>query len=87
MSCNWEGNHRSGVARAMRHRLKWFIHLREISTPPALLIGYDTLYLFTTAERFSFGNLSVSCCNSGGSSNKDDNKNLWGIAKFYPHHP
>ena len=24
----WEGNRRSGVALAMRHRLKWFIHLR-----------------------------------------------------------
>jgi len=23
----WEGNRRSGVALAMRHRLKWFIHL------------------------------------------------------------
>jgi len=28
MSCNWEGNRRSGVALAMRHRLEWFIHLR-----------------------------------------------------------
>jgi len=28
MSYDWEGNHRSGVALAMRHRLKWFIHLR-----------------------------------------------------------
>jgi len=27
MSCDWEGNRRSGVALAMRHRLKWFIHL------------------------------------------------------------
>jgi len=25
---SWEGNRRSGVALAMRHRLKWFIHLR-----------------------------------------------------------
>jgi len=24
----WEGNRRSGVALAMRHRLRWFIHLR-----------------------------------------------------------
>ena len=24
----WEGNRRSGVSPAMRHRLKWFIHLR-----------------------------------------------------------
>ena len=28
MSCDWEGNRRSGVAVAMRHRLQWFIHLR-----------------------------------------------------------
>ena len=28
MSCDWEGNRRSGVALAMRHRLKLFIHLR-----------------------------------------------------------
>jgi len=27
MSRDWEGNRRSGVALAMRHRLKWFIHL------------------------------------------------------------
>jgi len=28
MCCDWEGNRKSGVALAMRHRLKWFIHLR-----------------------------------------------------------
>jgi len=28
MSCDWEGNRRSGVVLAMSHRLKWFIHLR-----------------------------------------------------------
>ena len=28
MTCDWEGNRRSGVALAMRHRLKWFIRLR-----------------------------------------------------------
>ena len=28
MPCGWEGNRRSGVALAMRHRLKWFIQLR-----------------------------------------------------------
>jgi len=27
MSCDWEGNRRSGVTLAMRHRLEWFIHL------------------------------------------------------------
>jgi len=28
MPCGWEGNRRSGIALAMRHRLQWFIHLR-----------------------------------------------------------
>ena len=28
MSCGWEGNRRSGIALAMRHRLTWFIHLQ-----------------------------------------------------------
>jgi len=28
MPRDWEGNRRSGVALAMRHGLKWFIHLR-----------------------------------------------------------
>jgi len=28
MLCGWEGNRRSGVALAMRHRLQWFIQLR-----------------------------------------------------------
>jgi len=28
MPCGWEGNRRSGVALAMRHRLLWFVHLR-----------------------------------------------------------
>jgi len=51
MPCGWEGNRRSGVALAMRHRLQWFIHLRthgldkQMSTPPTLLVWYDTLYL------------------------------------------
>jgi len=28
IASDWEGNRRSGVALAMRHRFKWFIHLR-----------------------------------------------------------
>jgi len=31
MSCDWEGNRRSSVALAMRHRLKLVIHLRAQS--------------------------------------------------------
>jgi len=59
MPCGWEGNRRSGNALAMRHRLKWFIHLwahsldREMSTPPAptLSCGVWPVYLYhgTTA--------------------------------------
>ena len=51
MPCGWEGNRRSGVALAMRHRLQWFIQLRahgldrQMSTPPTLLTGHVTLYL------------------------------------------
>jgi len=26
--CGWEGNRRSGVALAMHHRLRWFVHLQ-----------------------------------------------------------
>jgi len=46
MPCGWEGNRRSGVALAMRHRLQWFIQLRvhgldsEMSTPPTLSCGH-----------------------------------------------
>jgi len=45
MTCGWEGNRRSGVTLAMRHRLKWFIHPlthgldREMGTPPSLSCG------------------------------------------------
>jgi len=28
MLYGWEGNRRSGIALAMRHRLQWFIYLR-----------------------------------------------------------
>ena len=31
MTCGWEGNRRSGVALAVRHRLQWFIYLRAHS--------------------------------------------------------
>ena len=31
MPCSWEGNRRSGVPLAMRHRLQWFIHVRTRS--------------------------------------------------------
>jgi len=49
MPRGWEGNRRSGIALDMRHRLQRFIHLLSHglrSTPPTLLMGYGTLYLF-----------------------------------------
>ena len=55
MPCGWEGNRRSGVALAMRQRLKWFIHLRahgldrEMSTPPIRsLVKYGPFTLPST---------------------------------------
>jgi len=55
MLYGWKGNRRSGVALAMRNRLKWFIYLRahgldrEMSTPPTLSCGVWPIYLtFTT---------------------------------------
>jgi len=51
MPCVWVGNRRSGIALAMRHRLKWFIHLRahgldrEMSTRPTLSCGVWPIYL------------------------------------------
>ena len=51
MPCGWEGNRRSGVALAMRHRLQRLIHLRahgldrEMSTPPTLSCGVRPIYL------------------------------------------
>ena len=44
MRRGWEGNRRSGVAPAMRHRLQWFIYLRAYGPrkgdEPTLLVGY-----------------------------------------------
>jgi len=54
MLCSWEGNRRSGVALAMRHRLYWSIHLRAHGLrkgdehPAYTPVGVcGTLYLFT----------------------------------------
>ena len=58
MSCGWEGNRRSGVLLAVRHRLQWFIHLRA----QCLSKGYEhptnaphgvwyTLYLYMYPTR------------------------------------
>jgi len=46
---SWESNCRSGVALAMHHRLKWFIHLqaqwpKEGRWHFTYTMGYGTLY-------------------------------------------
>jgi len=67
MPCGWEGNRRSGVALAMRHRLQWFIHQRahgldrEMSTPPTLSCGVWPIYLFTCRDRNSTSVLIGHC--------------------------
>jgi len=44
MSCDWEGNRRSGVTLAMHHRLKWFMHLQAQGLSKGdELMGYGTL--------------------------------------------
>jgi len=60
MPCGWEGNRWSGLALAMRHRLKWFIHLRahgpdrEMSTPPTLSCGVWSNAIEDTAGQVHF---------------------------------
>ena len=52
MSCDWEGNRRSGVALAMHHRHKWFSHLQaqglskgdEHPTNTPYGVWYSTFY-------------------------------------------
>jgi len=53
MSCGWEGNRGSNVARTVRHRLERFIHVRDeglsiraSSTPLTPLTGYMTLSIY-----------------------------------------
>jgi len=64
MPSSEEGNRRSGVALAMRHRLHWLIQLwahgldREMSTPPVLSCGVCPFYLtFTTLSFFPLTNV------------------------------
>jgi len=52
MPSGWEGNRRSGVALAMRHRLRWFNHQRAHGTMTedefTLLTEYGTLTFIAT---------------------------------------
>ena len=60
MPCGWEGNRRSGVALAMRHRLQWSIHLeahcldREMSTPPTLSCAVWPIYLYVYVSKWQY---------------------------------
>jgi len=64
MPCGWEGNRRSGVAVAMRHRLQWFIHLRAhglregVEHSAYTPRGYGTLFLTPDCQRL-FLNIHV----------------------------
>jgi len=52
MPRGWEGNRRSGIALAMRHELKWFIHLRAQwpqvgdEHPTYAQLRHGSLYLY-----------------------------------------
>jgi len=48
MPCGWEGNRRSGVALAMRHRLQWFIHLQAQGLSKGDEQWHNTFYLYYT---------------------------------------
>ena len=74
MPCGWEGNRRSGVALAMRHRLPWFIHLRahglRKGDEPRAYMRDGTLYPYLY-QRFgeeslhSFICIDTNCFNAG----------------------
>jgi len=60
-----ESNRRSGVALAMRHRLKWFTQIKAQGLrkgdehPPTLFMGYDTLYRYLFIDE---GSLRAERC-------------------------
>ena len=58
MSCGWEGNRRSGIAPAVRHRLQWFIHLPGQGSP-TLIMGYGTLPTLRTCKCIHFSHQTV----------------------------
>ena len=74
MPCGWEGNHRSGIALATRHRHLWYYHLRaqglgEREHPPTYCgaeHGKLRLYfIFYTDNRHSCLRLSAPRAGSG----------------------
>ena len=48
MSCNWEGNRRSGIALAVRDKLHWSIHLLAQHSCQGSLNHNDILTTHTT---------------------------------------
>ena len=66
MLCGWEGNRRSGVALAMRHRLHWFIHLRprQGDEHPAYALLWSVVHLpyVPVIRAVTAGNW---CCSAG----------------------
>jgi len=67
----WEGNRRSGVALATRHRLQWFIHLpaqgprkREKYPAYTLLMEYGTPFFTSQYAVQDLRNGRVSVCPS-----------------------
>jgi len=58
MPYGWEGNRRSVVALAMRHRLQWFIHLRAHGLrkgdkhPAYTPHGVSTLHLYLSPAQY-----------------------------------
>jgi len=65
MLCGWEGNRRSGVALAMRHRLQWFIQpraqgLRKGDEHPAYApYEVSLLYLYYSELQLDFRELCM----------------------------
>ena len=56
MPFGWEGNRRSGVALAMRHRPQWFIHLWVQGIwkegEPTLPMEHGTLNIYLSDGRY-----------------------------------
>ena len=47
MPCGWEGNRKSSVALAMRHRLQWYFHIgSRVWHTLLFLFGPDAMVVF-----------------------------------------
>jgi len=65
MPCGWEGNRRFHVALAMRHRHKWFIHIRAqplvYKTPSAISHKVSFHFGRPFVKRFALFYQTVLC--------------------------